>query len=93
MVCYFSLKKKSKVLLYYFAFLSRTLQELKVEENNIDQKEVISLNFNNRTEGPLFPFQQANSRLIENDTKVLLSLSRPSPLQTKSTISLWSSSY
>ena len=64
MVCYFSLKKKSKVLLYYFAFISRTLQELKVEENNIDQKEVISLNFNNRTEGPLFLFQQANSRLI-----------------------------
>ena len=63
MVCYFSLHN-IKVLLYYCVFLSRTLQELKVEDNNIHQKEVISLNFNSRTEGPLLPFQQANSRLI-----------------------------
>ena len=63
LVCYFSFKK-SKVLLYYFAFLSRTLQELKCEKSNIDQEEVIFLNFNNRTEGPLLPLQRANSRLI-----------------------------
>ena len=63
LVCYFSFEK-SKVLLYYFAFLSRTLQEQKREKSNIDQEEVIFLNFNNRTEGPLLPLQRANSRLI-----------------------------
>ena len=63
MGCNFSLQN-IKVLLYYFVFLSRTLQELKAEENNIHLEEVISLNFNNRTEGPLLPFQQAESRLI-----------------------------
>ena len=52
MVCYFSLQNK-KVLLYYFVFLSRTYQELKVEDDNVDQEEVISLNFKNRKEGPL----------------------------------------
>ena len=55
MVCYF-LKKKCKELFYYFVFLFRTLQELKGEGNNIDEEEVISLNVNNRTEGPLLPF-------------------------------------
>ena len=52
MVCYFSLQN-IKVLLYYFVFLSRTLQELKVKDDNVDQEEVISLNFNNRKEGSL----------------------------------------
>ena len=51
-VCYFSLQN-IKVLLYYFVFLSRTLQELKVKDDNVDQEEVISLNFNNRKEGSL----------------------------------------
>ena len=63
MVCYFSLQN-IKVLLYYFVFLSRTLQELKVEDNNVDQEEVIPLNFNNTFIGSLLPFQQSNSRLI-----------------------------
>ena len=52
MVCYFSLQN-IEVLLYYFVFLSRRLQELNIEDNNIDQEEVLSLNFNNRTKGPL----------------------------------------
>ena len=64
MVCYFPLKNVLKVFLYSFVFLSRGLQELKGEENTVDQKEVISLTFNYRTEGPLLPLEKLNSLVI-----------------------------
>ena len=63
MVCYFPLKK-CKVSLYYFVFLSSTLHWLESEENTVDQKEVISLAFNNRSEGPFLPLEKPNSLVI-----------------------------
>ena len=63
MVCYYPLKK-CKVSLYYFVLLSSTLQELEGGENTVDQKEVISLAFNNRSEGPFLPLQKPNSLVI-----------------------------
>ena len=51
----FSFENKN-VLLYYFVFLCRTLRGLKGEGNTVDEKQVISLTFNNRTEGRRLPF-------------------------------------